>query len=188
MRRLLRLKRVPGENGNSIPDRRQRRRLRRALAFAFPYWRPVVAILAITLTLAILNAAEPLVLKFIFDHLEHHDPVRMLMRGVALLIAIGIFREAATALSNWLTWHTRLGIHYSLLETTVERLHRMPLSFHRTEGVGAIMTKLDRGIQGFIGAITQILFNVFPAVLYLGVSIVVMMRLNWKLAVLVLCF
>ena len=41
----------------------------------------------------------------------------------------------------------------------------MPLSFHRAEGVGAIMTRLDRGIQGFIGAVTQILFNVFPAIL-----------------------
>jgi len=32
----------------------------------------------------------------------------------------------------------------------------MPLSSHRTEGVGAIMTKLDRVIQGFISAVTQI--------------------------------
>jgi ATP-binding cassette subfamily B protein len=50
------------------------------------------------------------------------------------------------------------------------------------------MTKLDRGIQGFIGAVTQILFNVFPAILYLCISVVVMFQLNWKLAVIVLCF
>src|SRR5204862_992479 len=47
---------------------------------------------------------------------------------------------------------------------------------------------LDRSIQGFIGAISHILFNVFPAVLYLGLAIVVMLRLNWQLAALVLCF
>ena len=80
----------------------------------------------------------------------------------------------------------RLGIHYALLETVVERLQRMPLSFHRTEGVGAIMTKLDRSIQGFINAL--ILFNVFPAILYLVISVVVMFKLDWRLAALVLSF
>jgi ATP-binding cassette, subfamily B, bacterial len=64
----------------------------------------------------------------------------------------------------------------------------MPLGFHRAEGVGAIMTKLDRGIQGFISGVTQILFNIFPALLYLGISVAVMFSLNWKLGVIVMCF
>ncbi|MGN6554135.1 MAG: ABC transporter ATP-binding protein [Verrucomicrobiota bacterium] len=158
------------------------------MGFAFPFRRSVLVILIITLVLAVINAAEPLVLKYIFDHLAPNSSNRVLLLGIGLLLAIGFFRETATAFSSWLTWHARLGIHYSLLENTVERLHRMPLSFHRTEGVGAIMTKLDRGIQGFISAVTQILFNIFPAVLYLVISVVVMFKLNWKLAVIVLCF
>src|SRR5581483_7162437 len=72
--------------------------------------------------------------------------------------------------------------------STVERLHRMPLSFHRTEGVGAIMTRLDRSIQGFVGAVSQILFNIFPAVLYLLIAVIIMVRMDWKLTVIVVCF
>jgi ATP-binding cassette subfamily B protein len=165
-----------------------KRRLRRALRFAFPFRKSVGAILVITLLLAAINAAEPLILKYIFDNLTPKSSTHILFVGIGLLIAIGLFREVATAFSNWLTWHARLGIHYTLLENTVERLHRMPLSFHRAEGVGAIMTKLDRGIQGFINGITQILFNIFPAVLYLGISLAVMFNLNWKLAVIVIAF
>ncbi|HWH70620.1 MAG TPA: ABC transporter ATP-binding protein, partial [Candidatus Sulfotelmatobacter sp.] len=163
-------------------------RLRRALAFAAPYRRAVLAIFVITLVLAAMNAAEPLILKYIFDGLGSKNPSRVLGIGIGLLIALSVLREIGTAYTNWQTWHTRLGIHYTLLENTVERLHRMPLSLHRAEGVGAIMTKLDRGIQGFIGGVTQILFNVFPAILYLCISLVVMLQLNWKLAVIVLCF
>jgi ATP-binding cassette, subfamily B, bacterial len=163
-------------------------RLRRALAFASPYKRPVAGIFVLTLVLAAINAAEPLLFKFVFDHLTAADARDALALGIGILIGLSIFRELATAYSNWLTWRVRLAIHFSLLEITVERLHRMPLSLHRTEGVGAIMTKLDRGIQGFINAVTQILFNVFPAVLYLGISLIIMLRLNWKLALLVLCF
>jgi ATP-binding cassette subfamily B protein len=160
--------------------------LRRALGFAFPYRRAVLWIFLITLVIAALNALEPLILKYIFDNLTGSR--RVLFVGIALLIGLSIFREIATAYTNWQTWHARLGIHFTLLENTVERLHRMPLSVHRNEGVGAIMTKLDRGIQGFINALTQILFNVFPAVVYLCFSVVVMLRLNWRLAIIVMCF
>ncbi len=163
-------------------------RLRRAISFALPYRKAVLTIFLLTLALAAVNAAEPLVLKFVFDGLTGDSEKQTLLSGILGLLGLGIFREIANSFSNLLTWHTRLGLHYNLLERTVERLHRMPLSFHRTEGVGAIMTRLDRSIQGFINAVSQILFNVFPAVLYLGISVVVMLRLNWELALLVLCF
>jgi ATP-binding cassette subfamily B protein len=176
-------------DGHSSPTvAHQWQRLRRALGFAFPYRRTVLVIFFVTLVLAALNAAEPLVMKYIFDDLSSKKTARVLADGIGVLIGLSLLRELATGYTNWQTWHARLGIHYALLENTVERLHRMPLSLHRAEGVGAIMTKLDRGIQGFIGALTQILFNVFPAILYLCISLVVMLRLNWKLAVLVSCF
>src|SRR4051794_12195427 len=144
----------------------KRNRLRRAMGFAFPYRRAVLGILFITLILAGINAVEPLILKYIFDSLATDKVTRTLVVGIGIMLGLGLFREVATALSNWMTWHTRLGLHYALLESTVERLHRMPLSFHRKEGVGAIMTKLDRSIQGFVGAVNQILFNLFPAILF----------------------
>ncbi|HEY0454827.1 MAG TPA: ABC transporter ATP-binding protein [Verrucomicrobiae bacterium] len=168
------------------PNRRQR--LRRAIGFAFPYRRAVFGIFLITLLLAAVNAAEPLILKFVFDDLASNRQMRALFIGIASLLGLGLFREVANGISSWMTWRTRLGMHYNLLESTVGRLHRMPLSFHRTEGVGAIMTRLDRGIQGFLNATTQILFNIFPAILYLVISIFVMVKLNWHLALLVLCF
>lgn len=163
-------------------------RLRRALAFTRPHRRAVIAITFFTLLVAAINAAEPLVLKLIFDGLELSKGLQALWTGIAILVSLAFLREGLNALTNWFTWHTRLGLHYALLETTVGRLHRMPLRLQRSEGVGAIMTRLDRGIQGFIGAVTQILFNVFPSILYLIISIVIMLQLEWRLALLLLAF
>jgi ATP-binding cassette, subfamily B, bacterial len=163
-------------------------RWRRALKFTFPHRRAVVAISGFALLLAALSALEPLILKWIFDGLEQHRGVRALLGGVGFLVALAVIREGINGISNWLTWHTRLGIHFALLEQTVGRLHRMPLRLQRSEGVGAIMTRLDRGIQGFIGAVTQLLFNVFPAIVYLLISVVIMFRLDWRLAMVVLAF
>lgn len=171
-----------------IPSPAPPSRWRRAMKFTFPHRRAVVAITGCTLLVAAFNAAEPLVMKFIFDGLEKTRDLRALLVGVAVLVALALIRELVGWITNWLTWHTRLGIHYALLDTTVGRLHSMPLRLQRSEGVGAIMTKLDRSIQGFIAAVTQILFNVFPAVIYLVLSIVIMLRLDWRLALLVLAF
>ncbi len=173
---------------SSAPAANPPGRWRRAMAFATPHRRSVQVIFFLTLLIAAIGAAEPLVLKGIFDGLTSDRKIRALVLAVALLLALGIFHETANALSSWMTWRVRLGVHYQLLEATVERLHRLPLSFQRTEGVGAIMTKLDRSIQGFVGALTQLLFNVFPALLYLLIAAVVMVRLNWQMALLVLCF
>jgi ATP-binding cassette subfamily B protein len=110
------------------------------------------------------------------------------MLGVGLLVAAGLLREGLNAVSTWLTWRTRINVHFSLMEDVVGRLHRLPLSFHREEGVGATMTRLERGIQGFVSAVSEVAFNVIPAATYLLISIAVMLKLEWRLALLVLVF
>ncbi|WP_119458742.1 ABC transporter ATP-binding protein [Rhodospirillaceae bacterium SYSU D60014] len=163
-------------------------RLRRALRYAAPFRRSIGAIFLLTLALASINAAEPLVLKYIFDELTAGQGVRPLIVGVVGLLLLGIVREGIGGLSNWLSWKSRIGVQYALLEATVERLHRAPLRLQQGEGVGAIITRLDRSIQGFIGAVMQILFNLFPAVVYLVIALAIMIRLDWRLALLVTCF
>ncbi len=160
----------------------------RAMGFLRPHRRAVVTILLLVLTSAGLSAIEPLVLKHIFDQLGSGGALKTVLIAVAGLVGIGLAREALGATSNWLTWRTRIAVHFSLNEATVTRLHRLPLSFHREEGVGAIMTRLDRGMQGFVGAITELTFNVIPAATYLIVSVIIMFRLDWRLALLALAF
>jgi ATP-binding cassette, subfamily B, bacterial len=170
----------------SHPEKRSR--LRRAIGFALPHRGTVATILLLTFVAAGANAVEPLVLKFIFDSLEGGDPVQALLLGIALLAVLAGFRELSSGFSNWLSWRTRLAIHYGLMDATVERLHRLPHDIQRQEGVGAIMTRLERGIQGFIGAVSEIAFNVLPAVAYLFLAIIFMVQLDWRLTILVLSF
>ena len=92
------------------------------------------------MALAAVNAAEPLALRRLFDGLGRGEAGRGFVEGVLALVGLGLAREAFQGTSNWLTWRTRIGIHYRLTEATVGRLHRLPLGFHRAEGVGAVMT------------------------------------------------
>jgi ATP-binding cassette subfamily B protein len=162
--------------------------LRRAMGFIAPYRGTIGFILLLTLLLGGASAIEPLVMRSIFEALGRSRNERLLASPLMLLCALGIAREAMNAISNWLTWRTRLRVHHRLLEVTVERLHVLPVSFHRSERVGALMTRLDRGIQGFASAITEAAFQTLPAIVYFVMALVIMVRLEWRLAlVVVLC-
>lgn len=172
----------------SEESRGNRSRVRRGLGYVRPYSGSVVAILAMTLVVSAASSVEPLVMKHLFDHLGGDPEARALLVGVVGLLALGLGREVVGGVSNWLTWKVRIGVQYDLMSQTVGRLHTLPLTYHRGESVGGIMTKLDRGVNGLVGALAEIAFNVLPAVVYLVISLVFMFRLDWRLSLLVLAF
>jgi ATP-binding cassette subfamily B protein len=164
------------------------RRLRQAVPFAFPQRRAIVAIMMLTLTVAAVNAVEPLIVKAMFDNLTGRQAVSALVMAIAALAGCALLRELMDGTSNWLTWRTRIGLQYALLEATIGKLHTMPLRIQRSAGVGAIMTRLDRSIQGFTSAVTLILFNVLPSIIFLIFAVAIMLNLDWRLALVVLVF
>ncbi|MBI3802774.1 MAG: ABC transporter ATP-binding protein [Nitrospirae bacterium] len=161
---------------------------RRALRFIQPFRGAIGVVLGLTLSGAVFSAFEPLVLKALFDELGHEATPRSIAMNVGMLLLLGLGHEGVFALSRWLSWRVRLGAHYSLLEATVDRLQSLPLTFHRQESVGGIMTRLDRGIQGFLEALSEIVFNVLPALVYLALALIVMVQLDWRLSLMVMAF
>ncbi len=164
------------------------RRLHAAVRFALPQRHAILVIVLLVLAVAGINAFEPLVLKGVFDQLTGPEHAGAILAGILLLLGFALARETMDGFSNWLTWRTRIGLQYALLEATIGKLHRMPLRIQRSEGIGAIMTRLDRSIQGFTSAVTAILFSIMPSVIFLVIAVVIMLRLEWRLALLVLLF
>jgi ATP-binding cassette subfamily B protein len=164
------------------------RKFHRAIGFALPQRNAIFLILGLTLFMAAANAAEPLALKYIIDGLTGQEGLSTLGKGLAVIAGLAVTREVAHGFSDWLIWRTRIGLQYALLEATVGKLHQMPLRLQRSQGVGAIMTRLDRSIQGFVAAVTQMLFNILPAAVFLIIAVTIMFRLDWRLALLVLVF
>lgn len=106
--------------------------LNSALGFALPHRNTIIVILLLTVLMAAANAAEPLVLKYIFDDLANQAAWKIVAEGLVLLSALAVLREVARGFSHWLTWRTRIGLQYALLEATVGKLHNMPLRMQRS--------------------------------------------------------
>lgn len=160
----------------------------RAIKLVKPYKGKIIIILLLTLVVAAVNVAEPVIIKAIIDHIGTSEQIFYLIYGTIMFLGVSLISNYGSAYANWIGWDVRLHVHYILLNETVERLHVLPSDFHKKEGVGSIMTKLERSIQGFVGAVSEIFFNVLPSVLYLVLAIIVMFRLDWRMTLLVLAF
>jgi ATP-binding cassette subfamily B protein len=158
---------------------------RRLITFFTPYRTRIGLLLIVAFVTALLSACEPLLYKRIFDAVGAQNAFAA---PLALLIIILLVREAATALLDWLVWSVRIAANFDLLRATIERLHALPLAHHRDEGVGAVMTKVERGIAGVMTAFSEIAFHLVPSVVYLVLSAFFMLRLDWRLALVTAVF
>ena len=62
-----------------------------------------------------------MILKLIFDELGGPRHIPILIEGLLILAGFALGRELFDALSNWLTWRTRIGLHYARLDAVVDK-------------------------------------------------------------------
>ena len=168
-------------------DLRASSKLAHARTFLGPHRNHILSILGVGLFASLLGATEPLIYKLVFDAFGSSQIGRAGGALVALVVVL-IAREGAVSLLDWMVWRVRISLNYDMLSKTIERLHALPLSHHREENVGALMTKIERGISGTVATFSDVAFQLVPSFVYLVASAMFMWRLEWRLALVVIAF
>jgi ATP-binding cassette subfamily B protein len=176
----------PSQSPESPAPRSLWRSLARIAPHFVPHRRSMVGVIVLGVVGASLAAIEPLLMKRLFDDFLAGDDVLRPLLPFALLVGTLLTVEAVHALREWLVWRVRLGVDFSLMHVTVDRLHSLPLSYHRDQTVGATMTRIERGIQGCMTAFYDVVTRLLPSLIYLSVSVIVMLQLEWRLALAVI--
>jgi ATP-binding cassette, subfamily B, bacterial len=161
---------------------------KRSLQFVRPYRAPLAGVIGLALVLSSLSAIDPLIMKYLFDGLERHIGVTALGVIMAGLVALELARAGLQAWLGILSWDVRLGVEYTVREQVVSKLNSLPISFHQREGVGGTMNRVNQGINGYVGAFSDVAFNLLPTLLYLILSVTAMLQMEWRLALAVIVF
>jgi ATP-binding cassette subfamily B protein len=138
-------------------------------------------------TAASLAAVEPLTLKALFVRFVAKQAAAA-TAPFALFVAILATRELLACVQDRVFWRARLGISFGLLAAMIDRLHVLPLEYHRGTSVGATMTKIERGMAGVTAAFSDFAVQLFPALVYLCVALGVMLKVDYRLSLVVLVF
>jgi ATP-binding cassette, subfamily B, bacterial len=157
----------------------------RSLEFARPQRRRLLAVVTLALLLAAASALDPLIMKYLFDRLGAPDGLRSFAAGLAALAVVEVARAGLQGVLGVWSWDARLAVDYEVRERVVSKLNSLPLSFHQREGVGGTMNRINQAIAGWVAAFGETTFNLVPTLLYLAISITAMVRLDWRLALLV---
>ena len=173
---------------NSVAVYRPRELVRKSLPFVAPYRAGLAGTMALALAIAATHVTEPLVLMKLFDELS--GARRLSELGTCLLVLVGLLacREALSAILDWGSWRIRVGVNFRLTRAIVQRLHSLPVSYHQEQNVGALMTRVDRGITGAVTAFAEVAFQVFPSVVYFAIALIIMARLDWRLTLIAVAF
>ena len=160
----------------------------RSLQFVRPYRRALTALLALAMLLAALSAIDPLVMKYLFHQLAAHTGLHKFAVAIGALIVLELVRAGLQAWLGVLSWDVRLGVDFTIRERVMGKLNSLPMSFHHGETIGATMNRVNAGIAGCVAAFCDTAFNLLPTLLYLVISVIAMLRMEWHLAVAVIIF
>jgi ATP-binding cassette subfamily B protein len=158
------------------------RLIRRFLPYVQPYWRRVAVALIFLLGTSLLDLVPPYLTKVAIDrYITPHRPsglstiLVLFMGALALSFVLRYFM-------NYFMQYVGQRVMYDLRNEIFAHLQRLPLRFFDQNPVGRLMTRMTSDVDALNDFITQGMVSILGDVLTLSGIIIVMLFLNWKLA------
>jgi len=158
--------------------------LRRIAGFARPHRRALIAFLILSVVLAILSVATPVLAGRVVDTIVERGDIGTVI-GLSLLIALIAVVEAGLGLLQRLQ-SARIGegLILDLRNTVFEHVQRMPIAFFTRTRTGALVSRLNNDVIGAQRAFTYTLSSVVTNVISLVLTLAVMLGLSWQVTLL----
>ena len=156
----------------------------RILKYFIPYTKQmIVAVLAILIS-AILGVIPPILIKNIVDIALPQKSLKLLVifivTSISITVISGLVQVGQTYLNTWIAKH----IIYNMKNQMYDHLEHMSLSFFSTTNPGEIITRMNSDIDGIQDIFNTTVVNAFSSIFVLASAAVVLVSMNWKLAIL----
>ncbi len=173
-------------NGEDEPTNLDRELLKRVWVFARPYRAKLACFLAAITVGAVIALAPPLIFgRIIDDGIAKGD--RGLVTTLGLLtIFLALLNTGFDVLQRYWSSAIGEGLIFDLRVQLYDHVQRMPLGFFTRTQTGALISRMNNDVIGaqraLTGTIGQVVFNL----LTVAATVVVMLRLEWRLTALAL--
>jgi len=158
------------------------RLLKRLLTYLKPYWLPVVMAVFILLVVTGLELAGPYLIKITIDrHIVtkiSQGLFTIVLIYVAVLIVQFVFRFLQTYVMQWIGQYVVLDIRLAIFR----HLQGLSLAFFDKNPVGRLVTRVTTDVEALNEWFSAGIVSVFGDIFLLIGIIVVMVSVNWKLA------
>jgi len=161
-----------------------RKLLRRVLDYARPYWAFVFLILLAIVVTSLLGLIPPLLYRDLIDNvLPEGDVARLNLLALAM-VGIPLLNGLIGVGQRYLSARMGEGIIFDLRQEMFTHMQNMSLRFFTHKKSGEIISRFTNDVVGAQSAVTGTLPNITTNVITLVSTLVVMISIEWRLALL----
>lgn len=158
--------------------------IRRVGEFARPHRRALVAFLLLSVVIAVLAVATPVLAGRVVDEITGGgDASRVVWLG-ALIALVALLDAVVSIAERWQSARIGEGIILDLRRAVFSHVQRMPVAFFTRTRTGALVSRLNNDVIGAQRAFTWTLSGVVSNLITLLLTLVVMLRLSWQITLL----
>ncbi len=158
--------------------------LRRILGYARPHWFSVGVVLVTIVIISLLELIPPLLYRDLIDRVLPDRDFQRLNLLAAGMIGIPLLSGLVGVLQRYFSARAGEGIIYDLRQQMYEHLQRMSIRFFTHTKSGEIISRFNNDVVGAQNAVTGTIPNIVTNVITLTSTLIVMISMEWRLAVL----
>ncbi|WP_067799151.1 ABC transporter ATP-binding protein [Actinomadura formosensis] len=160
--------------------------LRRIRGFARPHARPLAAFLFLSVVMAVIAVATPVLAGWVVNAIVDHAATSTVVR-LSVLIAVLALAEGGLGLANrWLSARIGEGLILDLRTAVFDHVQRMPVAFFTRTRTGALVSRLNNDVIGAQRAFSDTLSGVISNLVTVLLTFAVMVRISWQITLLAL--
>jgi ABC-type multidrug transport system fused ATPase/permease subunit len=164
----------------------KRETLRRVFAFARPHRSELGWFLVLSVILALLTVATPVLAGDVVDEITSDGDRGRVVVLALLIAAVSLVDAAVGVVQRWLSSRIGEGLILDLRKAVFGHVQRMPVAFFMRTRTGALVSRLNNDVIGAQRAFTSTLSGLVSNVIALVLTLGVMLRLSWSITLLAL--
>ena len=161
---------------------------RRAAALLWPHRRLMAAFLGAIATASLVGLVPPLLIRRIIDHSIPNDDGSELNLLIAVMAAMIVLGSLNGVLQSWLSNSISQTVMFELRDRLFRHLSSMSLRWFTSNRTGDALSRINNDVGSVQGVISNTLGEVVGNLITLTSTLVLMLALDWRLAVFSLVF
>jgi ATP-binding cassette subfamily B protein len=158
------------------------RDLWRVVGYLRHYWRTALGAFISVLVVSVTNLINPQILRAVVDQgITPRDTRALVVASVAMLL-LAIVRDIFTFTQGYWSEKASQGVAYDLRNIIFSHLERLSFSYHDRQQVGQLMTRVTSDVDIARVFAGQSLIQLVNAVVLLIGSAIILITMNWRLA------
>jgi ATP-binding cassette, subfamily B, bacterial len=157
---------------------------RRAAGLARPYLARIVGYIAVIVTVSVVSAAPPQLIRLIIDDAIPSGDLGRLRMFAAGLLLVAVIVAALSMVERWLSSNIGEGFILDLRTRLFRHVQSLPIAFFTRTQTGALVTRLNNDVIGAQRALTGTLGGIVDNTIGVIVTVTAMAFLDWRVTLL----